>query len=300
MRAAAGIIAALIAGLAFNAGILIQKKAISELDRDKSIMRLLVKNKTWLSGFILQFVIGTLLYTVSVGLIGPAIVPGLMSIGLIALIWGAVHFYKEKIYIQDILGIVLLCSGVVCLGFSRLYIDVHSQDHFNQNFIIRFSIYCSVMIIIFLVLTKIQSPKQKSKTSGWNMASASAAAMNLVNLSLGVITCSLVKFTCGGLDLKLVILFSVNVLIVIAANIAGINSMQYALKRGRAVFVVPLQNIINKVFPVTIFFTVYRPYRPDAVSIIFLIFSFFCLVFSAVSLSAKYNMEKTVQDINGI
>jgi hypothetical protein len=50
------------------------------------LMRSLLKSPVWIAGFVLQFILGTALYTLSVGLVGPAIVPGLMSIGLVVLV----------------------------------------------------------------------------------------------------------------------------------------------------------------------------------------------------------------------
>ena len=290
MRDIIGVILALLAGLAFNAGIVIQKIAINKVNGGDRLMRRLLKNRLWLGGFFLQFIFGSPLYAISVGLIGPALVPLLMSLGLICLVWGAARYCGEKLTRGNILGIVILCLGVSALGFSRLFIDVGAQDHFELEFMLRSGLYCAVFTALFLILIKLKSTGIK-KTAGWNMALAAASAQNIGNLALGVVTYSLAKFGGGEFNLKLIILFFIVLVLVIAGNFAGITTAQYALKRGDALFVVPLQHIAGHFLPISVFFLVYRPYMPSSKSLILLAIGLVCLVTAIMFLSTKLDFK---------
>ncbi len=71
-------------------------------------------------GLLLQIVIGGLVfYFIAIIFIGPAIVPGLMSVGLIVLALGSVKMLKETLGKEEIIGILLMIGGVSLLGLSN-------------------------------------------------------------------------------------------------------------------------------------------------------------------------------------
>ena len=78
-----GVAAAIIAGIAFNLGMVIQKLAVMKAYRETSLMRQLVRSPLWLTGFALQFIVGMPLNMLSQSKIGPAIIPGLMAVSRI-------------------------------------------------------------------------------------------------------------------------------------------------------------------------------------------------------------------------
>lgn len=53
-----GVTAAIIAGIAFNLGMVVQKLAVMKTSRETSLMRQLVRSPLWLTGFALQFIVG--------------------------------------------------------------------------------------------------------------------------------------------------------------------------------------------------------------------------------------------------
>ena len=85
-----GALLAVASGAVFNLGVLIQKKAVNTVPADgANLMHRLVRDRKWVSGLLLQFVVGTPMYAAAQIFIGPALIPGLMATGLVVLpAWG--------------------------------------------------------------------------------------------------------------------------------------------------------------------------------------------------------------------
>jgi hypothetical protein len=280
MRYAFGIAAAIIASIAFNVGILIQKSAVARAPKDRPLMRSLLKSPVWISGFLLQFILGTPLYTLSVGLIGPAVVPGLMSIGLVVLALGAVLVQRECLGAKEIFGIGFVVLAVTAFGFTRLSIDVAAVSMKDPGLLLRSGIFVSALVIIALVCAE-AAKRMSARLSAPQAAggSESAAALhatragvwyNLGNLGLGFITAGLARFGTGIFDFVEIVVFLVAVVLTILGNMYGIAATQHALKHGRAAVAIPLQNGVAQILPVCVFFLVYMPYTPTAESLLFL------------------------------
>ncbi|MFW9897491.1 MAG: hypothetical protein ACFFD7_16925, partial [Candidatus Thorarchaeota archaeon] len=78
-----GIFFAILAGIVVQTGALIQKYVINKHSDDRKFMLSLVKSPIWILGVLLQIIIGGLVfYFIAIVFIGPALVPGLMSVGL--------------------------------------------------------------------------------------------------------------------------------------------------------------------------------------------------------------------------
>ena len=280
MRYALGVAAAIIAGLAFNVGLLIQKAAVGRAPRDRPLMRSLLKSPLWISGFALQFILGTPLYTLSVGLIGPAIVPGLMSIGLIVLASGAVLVQKERLALKEIVGIVLVVLAVALFGFTRLSIDVHAVSMKDPGLLARAGLFSGVLLAIALVCAEAArrliagaravNAAARVESSAALHAARAGVWYNLGNLGLGFITAGLARFGAGTFDPGEIAVFLAAVSLTVAGNMYGIVATQHALVLGRAAVAIPLQNAVTQVLPVFVFFLVYHPYVPSAESLAFL------------------------------
>jgi hypothetical protein len=279
MRYVLGIVAAVIAGIAFNVGILIQKAAVGRAPKDRPLMRSLLKSPVWISGFFLQFILGTPLYTLSVGLIGPAIVPGLMSVGLVVLAIGAVRFQKERVKTKEIAGIIFVVLAVTMFGLTRLSIDVLAISMKEPGLLMRAGIFSGFLIAIALGCAFVARRMAAGAGAQAATRSESAAALhasragmwyNLGNLGLGFITAGLARFGSGVFDPMEIVVFLVAVALAVIGNMYGIAATQHALAHGRAAVAIPLQNVVTQILPVVVFFLVYRPYVPATESFVFL------------------------------
>ena len=147
----AGVAAAIAAGIAFNLGMLIQKLAVAKTTASSSLMRQLIRSPLWLGGFALQFVIGMPLNMLAQSLIGPAIIPGLMAVGLVVLAVGAVKLAGEPFRMADIAGISLVIAAVTVFGLSRMSVDMQSINLYEPAFLIRLGSFTAAVAVLSFV-----------------------------------------------------------------------------------------------------------------------------------------------------
>ena len=302
MRYALGIAAAVIAGLAFNVGVLIQKEAVTRAPKGRALMWHLVRNRVWLGGFALQFSIGTPLYMLAVGLIGPALVPGLMVIGLVVLAVGAVRIQKERMTGAEMLGIAFIVLAVAALGLTGLSIDVFGVSMKDPKLLVRSFLFTAGLIVTALVCALLASRREERSDKPEGRRAETAATLHAVragiwyslgNLGLGFVLAGLSRFKNLIFDPAEVLIFLAAVALTVAGNVIGIAGTQHALSRGRAAIAIPLQNCITQILPVGIFFLVYRPYTPEAGSFIFLGIGAVLLAAGAILLTAKLAPGRT-------
>lgn len=296
MRYAIGIASAVLAGLAFNLGVLIQKGAVAQAPKGPGLMRHLVKSRVWLGGFALQFGMGTPLYMLAVGLIGPAIVPGLMAIGLVVLALGAVTVRKERVAPLEVIGIVSIVLAVAALGLTGLSIDVFAGSMKDPGLLLRSGAFGVVLLAIALACSLLASREELRADKTEERRAESSSALHAIragiwyslgNLGLGFILSGLSRFGHGIFDLGEILVFLAAAALTVGGNMVGIAGTQHALSRGRAAIAIPLQNCITQVLPVGIFFLVYRPYSPGGGSFLFLAVGAALLISGAVLLTAR-------------
>jgi drug/metabolite transporter (DMT)-like permease len=288
MRYAAGIAAAIGAGIADHVGVLIQKAAVNRAPRGLPLMKSLRKSPLWISGFALQFFLGAPLAVLSVSLIGPAIVPGLMSIGLVVLAFGAIIIQKERVKAMEIAGIAFVILAVTSFGMSRLSIDVHAVSMRDPLLLFRAGAFAAALTAIAFICGRIAG-RHASRADAGGAASADPAAIvprvesasafhavragllyNLGNLGLGFITAGLARFGRGIFDPVEMTVFLLAAALAAAGTLFGLGATQHALAHGRAAVAIPLQNGVAQILPVLVFFLVYRPYAPGPESLAFL------------------------------
>jgi drug/metabolite transporter (DMT)-like permease len=259
-----GVAAAIVAGIAFNLGILIQKLAVTKTTAGSSLMRQLIRSPLWLGGFALQFIIGMPLNMLAQSLIGPAIIPGLMAVGLVVLAVGAVRLAGEPIRLADIVGISLVIAAVTVFGLSRMSVNMQSIDLYETAFLIRLGSFTAAIA----VLSHVCHIRQKASTRLRGILRTLNAGLMLSqsNLWLGILMALLTKWGAGlfeAVDLMYIIIASG---IVFAGSMLGIAETQRAFKCGDASKLVPIQYVPSQILPVAAYFTVFslRPATPSA------------------------------------
>jgi hypothetical protein len=95
-----GILFAILSGLVNYFGQVLQKKAINDIKLKKGEAKMIdmIKNPLWILGLILAIVIAGIIFaSLAQFYIGPALLPGLSSAGMIVLAIGSVVLLKEKL-----------------------------------------------------------------------------------------------------------------------------------------------------------------------------------------------------------
>lgn len=260
-----GVTAAIIAGIAFNLGMVVQKLAVMKTSRETSLMRQLVRSPLWLTGFALQFIVGMPLNMLAQSKIGPAIIPGLMAIGLIVLTIGAVRLGGESFDSGDIAGILFVMVAVTVFGLSRLSVDMQSIDLWEPAFLLRLGLFTVVVAALSLVCHFIQ--KTNVRLQGILRTLDAGLLLSQSNLWLGILMAFLAKWSAGKfspLDLLPVVIASG---IVFAGSMLGIAETQRAFQFGEASKLVPIQYVPAQILPIAAYFVVFclRSSNPFAV-----------------------------------
>ena len=123
-RYLAGIAAAVGSGLAFNTGLFLQQYAVKRLVPGVRLFPGVLRSGVWLAGFGLQLLIGAPLNILGTGLIGPALTPGLIAVGLGVLPAAAAIVEKTRIRAREAVGIACVVFSAVCIGMSRLAVTM--------------------------------------------------------------------------------------------------------------------------------------------------------------------------------
>jgi len=281
-----GILSALLAGIVVYIGVLIQKHVINKHSNDPKFIRSLVKNPIWIMGLLLQVVIGGLVfYFIAIIFIGPALVPGLMSVGLIVLALGSVKILNEKLGKEEIFGILLMIAGVSFLGLSNLSIDVSTFDILNSGFILRIIVFTIVILSLVIIFEILRRKHEKIKGLLMAVEAGLILSLNTVWASPGT---TVVTHVADGIIIEEEIIFGIIIGIMLLLFIAiGITIGQISLKYGKANVLAPLTSVPIQTIPVIAFFIIFLSTPPNILSVIFIIIGFTLVIISSFLLTKR-------------
>ena len=267
-------------------GVLIQKSVINKHSNDPKFMRSLVKNPIWIMGLLLQIVIGGLVfYFIAIIFIGPAIVPGLMSVGLIVLALGSVKMLKETLGKEEIFGILLMIVGVTLLGFSELSIDVSTFNILESGFIFRIILFTIVVLFLAIIIEVLRRKHEKFKGLLMAVEAGLILSLNTVWASPGT---TVVTHVIDRIIIEEEILFGIVIGIILLLIVAiGITIGQISLKYGQANILVPLTSVPIQTIPVMAFFMVFLSKPSNILSVLHLIIGFIFIISSSFLLSKR-------------
>ena len=281
-----GIIFALLAGIVVYIGVLIQKSVINKHSSDPKFIRSLAKNPIWIMGLLLQIVIGGLVfYFIAIIFIGPAIVPGLMSVGLIVLALGSVKMLKETLGKEEIIGILLMIGGVSLLGLSNLSIDVSTFNILNSGFIFRIVVFTIVVLSLAILFEILRRKHEKFKGLLMAIEAGLILSLNTVWASPGT---TVVTHVVDGIIIHEEIIFGIVIGIILLLIVAiGITIGQISLKYGQANILAPLTSVPIQTIPVISFFIVFLSTPSNILSVLYLIIAFIFIISSSFLLSRR-------------
>ncbi|HOA15482.1 MAG TPA: hypothetical protein PLT03_03020 [Bacillota bacterium] len=259
-----GVMAAIAAGISFNLALLVQKLAVRKAADGEALMPQLLRSPLWLAGFSLQFFIGVPLNIVAQGIIGPAILPGLMAIGLVVLAIGASTIVGERFRRSEMLGIAFVMAAVTAFGFSRLSVDLRAVDLYEPAFLLRLGIFSTCVMSLSAACFIAQ--RRSARTRGILKTLNAGLLFSQSNLWLGISLALLARWSKKGFSAFDSAYLSVAVVIVLAGSILGVAETQGAMKFGDVSKLVPIQHIPTQILPILAYLTVFYklPVAPSA------------------------------------
>ncbi|MHA1805179.1 MAG: hypothetical protein ACTSU4_11745 [Promethearchaeota archaeon] len=281
-----GIILAITSGAVNNLGVLFQKKVINDHVEDPEFLKSLIKNPTWVFGLLLQLVIGgAILYMIAQVLIGPTLVPGLMSAGLIVLVIGSTRILKERLRWMELLGIFLMGIGIIIFSLSGLSIDMASYDILDQGFLIRLMIF--TIIIVFSLLSIQLVSRHVLKGKGVVFAMESGLSYSLNSVWIAPLITFLTHLFSNAILFGELLLFLPALCVIILSTAFGIIFAQKAYQQGQANLLSPLIGVPGQVVPAITYFLVFKLSPPTILSVIYLVLGLLAIIISTLLLSSR-------------
>ena len=251
-----GVGAAILAGMAFYSGIVVQKIAVSRLQDHSRLMYRLIRTPLWIEGFAIQFVIGIPLNLIAAAMIGPAILPGLMATGLIALVIGSIRLGHEAFGRTDALGILFVMSAATLLGLAGLGIDMKSVDFYDAPFLSRL-VGFSAMVACFSVACHILQGKNNQLRGIFRTLDAGFMFVQS-NLWLSIMMSFFFRWQAGSFSTKDILPAIISTAVAATGSILGVTETQRAFQTGDASRLVPIQAVPQQILPVITYFVVFQ------------------------------------------
>lgn len=254
-----GIVFALLAGVASQAGHICQKLVVNEVagpgaarpQRRKGFFARLLHQPLWLAGIFLEIGVGTVFFLLAQVRLGPALIPGLTATGLILLALGSAWIVREPLRFGEALGIALLIASAVLLGRSRLAIDVGSFDILERGFLWRAAVFSAAVMALFFAL-------RLPAIRGALTALGSGLLYVLSNFWVGPFMGAVLRLFRGELRPAVWAMFTFGSAALVLANLFGIAELQRAFRVSRAAAAVPLQTLPTQVAPALVYLLVFR------------------------------------------
>jgi hypothetical protein len=280
-----GISLAISSGLSNHIGTVFQKKVINELPDEAKFFRSLVKKRLWLGGLILQYGLGAILYMTAQLFIGPALIPGFMASGLIALAIGSIKIVGETLNKAEIIGIFLMIFAFFLLGISELSIDIANTNLIEISFLVRISIFTLVIIVLCLVCYILQRESKRFK--GILLATLSGLLFVLSNFWVSPMIGVIAKIFTGTFNLGELLIFIISCIILILSNVLGVMTIQKSFTVGQASNLVPIQQVPTLLAPIVIYFLIFLLTPPNVFSIYYLIIGIALIIISSFLLGKR-------------
>lgn len=262
-----GIVLALLAGVASQAGHICQKLVVNEESASGaqpvasgakpascSFFGRLLRRPLWLTGLGLELGLSTVFFLLAQVYLGPALIPGLMATGLIVLAVGSAWIVREPLGFGEVLGIVFLIASAMLLGGSRLAIDLAAFDILELGFLRRAVIFSTAVTALFFSFRLLR----RRTRQGPLHALCSGLLYVLSNFWVGPFTGSVLRLFRGDRGLPVWAMFAFSSAVLVLTNLFGIAELQRAFRVSRAAVAAPLQTLPTQVAPGLMYLLVFR------------------------------------------
>ncbi len=280
-----GVFLAILAGSTTQSGSVLQKKAVNEVSGEPEFMRSLVRRPIWILGIFLSYGVSSIFYLTAQIYIGPALLPGLMAFGLIALVLGSTKIVGEKLKIEEIIGILLMIVGTFLLSMSGLSIDITQTSLLDLDFAIRTFIFTGIILLLSLSCQIFQKKYESFK--GILLAILSGFMFSLSNFWTSQLMAVIADILSGNFILPQLIIFVISIILLIITNILGLVTIQQAFKVGQASNMIPIQQVPSLILPIFIYFAVFLMVPPSIFSVVLLIISITLIMASSFLLGKR-------------
>ena len=235
-----GLIVAFVSTVIMNAGLALQKQGASRLpkigkDKSSEVLRAFFTNWLWLAGlFGLLFGWGLYLYSTKIAPI--SLVQPTLGLGLAVLALFSVFYLKEKIRPMEWIAIAGMILGMILLGISAVEEHEVAQPRWSPLLIITALILFLAFLAYFLA--------KKEKLGALRTDSLLGMVSGLfIGMGALYVRAMFVLAEAG----ENLLAFGVCLPVMVGANVLGLGIMQSGFQHGKALIVVSLEAVLNKI-----------------------------------------------------
>lgn len=291
-----GVALAILSGVLNQYGQVLQKKAVNEIPpevREQRFMRTLMRHPLWIIGMVLALGFGSVAFMFAQGMIGPALVPGLMASGLIVLAIGSVKMNKETLDKTEGLGIVLMIVGILLLGMSQLGINseqvrVAMADRATW---LRITVFTLSLLFLWGVLHLLAFRSVKRK--GIILGVSNGFPFCLSNFWISPLVAVIIIVLTGKGTIGQIFIFVLACILIVGTNILGIWQTQEAFKYAQASNIIPVQQVPVQTTPIIVYFYVFWLNPPKTISIVYILSGVFLIILSGFLLGKRQSSPET-------
>lgn len=280
-----GVCAAIASGVLFNAGSLMQKLAVMKAGGGKGLMQKLIKTPRWIAGFVLQMILGSPMNMLALGLIGPVLIPGLSSVGLVVLALGARRFANERFRAAEIAGITLVMLAVTLFGFGGMSVSMQTAGVYQPAFLMRLGLFTGVMIL--LCAGCFFGQIWRAQWKGVLRTLDAGILFSVSNILLSVLTMYLADWAKAQFTFNLFPYVLVASALVAAASMLGITETQRAFAVGEASKLLPIQYVPSQILPVIAYFTVFQQRLDNMRGLPLTLLAIACVLIGSILLAGR-------------
>ncbi len=298
-----GVVLAIGAGSAINIGIVIQKKAVNEIPpdkRDEKFFRSLVRRRTWLLGLLVQIAIGTTLTIISQAIVGAALLPGLLAVGLIPMAIGASKIVGESLKGKEILAIGLIIVAATLLGLSQIgistYLDDGSVNPLFQSIPVWINEWLFTSLFFGIIIAAEIVQRKMEKIRSITLAIEAGSFLALANYWITPVVAHISNLGANNLIMPWELIIGIAGGVVLAlTNVFNIAVTQKAFKSGNASLVIPIQQVPINVAPILIYFWIFGLPALLDITIPFLLLAVGLIVLSSYLLAQRQSQLEQIK-----
>ncbi len=223
-----------------DSGLVLWKKAAVNLPKiqlgfNPQTLWAFLTSRLWMLGFGIV-ITGWSLYLIAVANAPISIIQPALGFGLVILALFSVFYLKEQVKPREWVAVAMMILGIALLGLSTDPSEAE-QVALQGYLLLMVSIVVGLIILLFILLQKYLVPNM-------NLEVVLGIATGLVMGLAALYTKAFFNCLDGGDSL---LAFAFFLPLVIAANFVGIAIMQSGFQRGKALIVVSLSAVINKI-----------------------------------------------------
>jgi len=280
-----GVFLAILSGSINNIGLVLQKKVVNQVPPEAKFFRSLVKKPLWITGILMELMIGSVFFMIAQIYIGPAIIPGLMAFGLIFLAIGSVKIVGETLKKEEIIGIIIMIFAIFLLGLSELSIDIAGIDILAFDLVINMTIFTIALFLGSFICEILQRKIEKLK--GILLAISSGFQFSLTNFWIAPLMAVIAHVFGGVATISEIFLFIACAAILIVGSIFGIMKIQQSFQVANASRMIPIQQVPIQITPVIAYFFVFTLMPSTIFPIIYVIISVSLILLSSFLLAKR-------------